>query len=98
MRTRRADANIGQKLVWLLNEVGFTEVKFQISQPVHISGKGKLMAEITFKAVSESLVEEGFITESEAIRIYSSLVQFRKRGDTMMSLPRIFQVSAKKAF
>ena len=98
LRTRRADANIGQKLVWLLNEVGFTEVKFQISQPVHISGKGKLMAEITFKAVSESLVEEGFITESEAIRIYSSLVQFRKRGDTMMSLPRIFQVSAKKAF
>ena len=96
LRKRGANANLGQDLVWLLKEVGFTEVKFRISQPVHISEEGKLMAEITLEGISQALIEEQLITAKKYARIHSELVKFRKREDTMMSLPRIFQVTAKR--
>ncbi len=94
LKKRGANANLGQGLVGLLKDTGFSNVEFQLSQPAHISGEGKLMAEITFKGISEALLEEHLITEEEFARIYSELVKYRKRNDTIISLPRIFQVTA----
>ena len=96
LEKRGADANLGQKLVWLLKEAGFVNVEFQISQPTHIGGKGKLMAEITFDGISKALIEEDIISIDQAKNIHSGLVNFRKRNDSLMSLPRIFQVSATR--
>lgn len=96
LRKRGANANAGQELAWWLKEVGFTDIKIQISQPVHTEEEGKLMAEITLDGISQALIEGGFITPEEYENIYSELVAFRKRKDTMISLPRIFQVSARR--
>ncbi|MEO1032134.1 MAG: class I SAM-dependent methyltransferase [Bacteroidota bacterium] len=94
LKKQGANANLGQSLVNLLMDIGFTEVKFQISQPVHRTEEGKLMAEITFKGISKALMEEKLITNEEFLEIHSELVKFRKRKDTIMSLPRIFQIVA----
>ena len=94
LKKRGGNANLGQSLVGLLQDMGFSNIKFQLSQPAHISGEGKLMAEITFKGISQALIEEHLITKEEFANIYSELVKYRKRNDTIISLPRIFQVSA----
>lgn len=95
LKKRGADASIGQKLVRLFKKARFIDVEFQLSQPVHIEGPGKLMAEITFEGISKALIEEGLITAEEAEKVYSGLVDFRKRSDSLISLPRIFQVSGR---
>jgi len=94
LKKRGANANLGQRLVGLLKDLNCTNVKFQISQPAHSSEEGKLMAEITFKGISQALIEENIITKEEFVKIHSGLVEYRKRKDTIMSLPRIFQVVA----
>lgn len=94
LATRGANANLGQNLVSLLSNSGFTNIEFQISQPAHTSGEGKLMAEITFKGISQALIEEGMLTEAESAEIHSELVKHRQRKDSIMSLPRIFQITA----
>lgn len=92
LKKRGADANIGQKLAGLMRETGGTVTSLQVSQPVHAEGEGKLMAEITMEGISKSLVEEGLVTPEEAGKVMAGIVAFRKRGDTIMSLPRIFQL------
>lgn len=94
LKKRGANANLGQRLVGLLKDLNCTNVTFQISQPAHSSGEGKRMAEITFKGISEALIEENMIKKEEFVNIHTGLVEFRKREDTIMSLPRIFQVVA----
>ncbi|MEQ9265827.1 MAG: methyltransferase domain-containing protein [Balneolaceae bacterium] len=94
LKKRGANANLGLSLVKLLRDIGFTEIKFQISQPAHINQEGKQMAEITFQGISKALIEEKLITKDEFARIHSELIKFRKRKDTIISLPRIFQIAA----
>ncbi len=95
LKKRGADANIGQKLMGLLHEAGFADVAFQISQPAHTGGEGKRMAEITFDGISKALLEEGLLSAEQAWVIHSGLVKFREQSDSVMSLPRIFQMSGR---
>ncbi len=97
LQKRGGNANRGQQLVGMLEKAGFTDIEFEISNPAHISGEGKLMAEITFEAVSQSLIDEKLIDEREFSNLHQGLIEFRKREDTIMSLPRIFQVKARRA-
>ena len=96
LKKRGADANLGQKLVSLLKEAGFVDVEFHITQPAHTEGEGKLMAEITFEGISKALIDEGLIDSDQAKKIHSGLVNFRKRGDSLISLPRVFQVRGRR--
>ncbi len=98
LNKRGANANLGQKLSFLLSRAGFEKIEFYISQPAHIKGEGKLMAEITFEGISESLIEERIISKDEINEILKGIIEFRKRNDTIMSLPRIFQLQAIKPF
>ncbi|RNC85768.1 MAG: class I SAM-dependent methyltransferase [Balneola sp.] len=96
LKIRGGNANRGQELVGMLEKAGFTDIEFTISQPAHTSGNGKLMAEITFEAVFQSLIDEQLIDKKEFSEIHKGLIEFRKREDTLMSLPRIFQVKARR--
>lgn len=97
LKKRGADANLGQRMIKLLQDNGFKVVQLQIAQPVHSTEEGKLMAEITFKGIAQALLQEGLLTEEKFMSIYAALVEFRKRQDTIMSLPRIFQIEACSA-
>ncbi|MCB9283886.1 MAG: methyltransferase domain-containing protein [Lewinellaceae bacterium] len=94
--TRGADANIGQRLYQLLQQAGFQEISVQVVQPVHTGGKGKLMAEITMEGISNALLQEGLTNRDVIQQIVQELKAFRADKNTVMSLPRIFQVSAVK--
>lgn len=96
LHKRGADANIGQRLPQLLKETGFQDISVQIAQPVHSEGEGKVMAELTMEGISNALVQEQIATQEEIDRIIIALKQFRENADTLMSLPRIIQVSASK--
>ncbi len=97
LNKRGANANLGQKLFTLLNQAGFKNIEFCISQPAHTKGEGKLMAEITFEGITKSLLEENIISKRDSDEILKELIEFRRRSDTIMSLPRIFQIQATKA-
>lgn len=96
LHSRGADANIGQRLYQLLGQAGFEEISVQLVQPVHTKEEGKLMAEITMEGISKALLQEGLANEEEIRQTVQELKAFRADEKTVMSLPRIFQVSAVK--
>ncbi|WP_196890220.1 class I SAM-dependent methyltransferase [Aureivirga sp. CE67] len=96
LEKRGTNANLGKELFSLLNQSRFKNIDFSISQVAHNSGNGKLMAEITFEGISEALIKDKIISQNVIEEIQSGLIEFRKRKDTIMSLPRIFQFYAFK--
>ncbi len=96
LHTRKANANIGQSLYQLLHQAGFADISVQVVQPVHTVQEGKLMAEITMEGISGALLEEGLASQEMISQTVAELKAFRADEKTLMSLPRIFQVSAVK--
>jgi SAM-dependent methyltransferase len=97
IKLRGGDANIGPKLPALLCEAGVETVELKIIQPAHISGEGKLMAPLTMSRISDALVAEGLASDDEVQQILSELNRIAADRETVMSLPRIFQVWGKRA-
>jgi hypothetical protein len=91
------DANIGQKLPTMLRGAGAEEVQLNVVQPTHIEGEGKLMASMTMERISEGVVSEDLATESEVQQTIDGLNDAAADFETVMSLPRIFQVWGKRA-
>ena len=79
LNKRGANANLGQKLFILLNQAGYSDIDFQVSQPIHIKGEGKLMAEITFEGIGKSLLEEDIISKVEYEKILKEIIDFREK-------------------
>ena len=91
------DANIGPKLAATLRLVGIQEIELNVIQPAHIHGEGKLMAPFTMSRVSDSIIAEGLATEGEVKEILIELNHVAADSETLISLPRIFQVWGKRA-
>jgi ubiquinone/menaquinone biosynthesis C-methylase UbiE len=93
---RGGDPFIGRKLVRLLENAGLCDVAASMVQPFGRSGDLKQVASLTLAAVSDALVTSGVTTADEVARIADEIAAFAKRPDTIMSLPRIFQVWGRK--
>jgi ubiquinone/menaquinone biosynthesis C-methylase UbiE len=94
---RGGDSNIGPKLPAMLRRAGLRGVQLNVIQPAHIHGEGKLMAPLTMARISDALTAEGLATEIEAKRILTGLNHVAADFETVISLPRIFQVWGKRA-
>jgi hypothetical protein len=55
------------------------------------------MAPLTMSRISDALTAEGLVTESEVQQILTELNHAAADCDTVISLPRIFQVWGKRA-
>ena len=97
VQRRGGDPNIGPKLPAMLRRAGIEGVELNVIQPAHIHGEGKLMAPLTMSRISDALTAEGLATESEAQRILTELNHAAADSETVISLPRIFQVWGKRA-
>jgi len=97
VQRRGGDANIGPKLPAMLGRAGVQEVELSVVQPAHIHGEGKLMAPLTMSRISDASTAEGLATEDEVQQILSELNQVAADSETLISLPRIFQVWGKRA-
>ncbi len=96
VKRRGGDSNIGQKLAAMLRRAGVQEIEVNVIQPAHIQGEGKLMAPFTMSRISGALIAEGMATEHELQEIMTGLNQIAADSETLISLPRIFQVWGKR--
>jgi ubiquinone/menaquinone biosynthesis C-methylase UbiE len=97
LQRRGGDSDIGAKLPAMLRRAGVQGVELNVIQPAHINGEGKLMAPITMSRISDALTAEGLATESEVQQILTELNHAAGDSETVISLPRIFQVWGRRA-
>ena len=90
------DPNIGPKLPAMLRRAGVQGVELNVVQPAHLDGEGKLMAPLTMSRISDALTTEGLATEDEVQQILTELNHAAADFETVISLPRIFQVWGKR--
>ena len=98
VQRRGGDSNIGAKLPAMFLSVGIKAVELNVIQPAHIRGEGKMMTPLTMARISDALITERLATEEEVHQILIELNQAAADCDTVMSLPRVFQVWGKRAF
>ena len=91
-----ADADIGPKLHGMFVDAGWQDVKINVIQPSFASGEGKQMAVLTFINITDSLLAEKLATEAELQSILDDLTRFTDNPRTLISLPRIFQLWARR--
>jgi ubiquinone/menaquinone biosynthesis C-methylase UbiE len=97
VQQRGGDSNIGPKLPAMLRRAGIQDIELNVIQPAHLHGEGKLMASLTMSRISDALADEGLATEIEAQRILTELNDVATDSETLISLPRTFQVWGKRA-
>lgn len=91
-RRKGGDPDIGPKLPGLLQAAGLQEVGVNLVQPVFLHGKGKTMMSLTLHRVADAVLAEGLASASEFAMLVTEIAAFEARPDTLVSLPRIFQV------
>lgn len=96
--TRRGgDADIGPKLYRMALDAGWRDVDLAMVQPTFAHGEGKRMAELTLHNIAASVLEEKLASEDELRAVESELIAFTVADDTIVSLPRIFQIWATRS-
>lgn len=96
VKGRGGDADIGPRLVSLFLDAGFDEVHLEVVQPTFRSGVGKRIAAITMAHIQDAVVQQGLASAQEVESIVADLDLFTNDPRTILSLPRIFQVWARK--
>jgi ubiquinone/menaquinone biosynthesis C-methylase UbiE len=96
VQRRGGDSNIGPKLPAMLRRVGIQDIELSVIQPAHMHGEGKLIAPLTMSRIFDALTTEGLATENEAQQILTELNDGAADSETLISLPRIFQVWGKR--
>lgn len=98
VKLRIGDSEIGPKLPLMFEQCGIKNVNFNVVQPVHKTGIEKMMAYVTFEKIKNSLLELSLISEIEINNLLEELLDFTKNPDSIISMPRIFQVRGRKEF
>ena len=96
VQRRGGDSNVGPKLPGLLRRAGVESVELNVIQPAHVRGEGKQMAPLTMSRISGALVAEALATKHEVQQILTELNRVAADSETLISLPRIFQVWGKR--
>ncbi|MGL5941529.1 MAG: class I SAM-dependent methyltransferase [Waterburya sp.] len=96
VQNKGGDPEIGLKLPGMLKKAGFKEVNLNLVQPTFIEGEGKSIAQITMEKIRSAVLEQGLSSPNEIELIISELKEFAQNSETIISLPRIFQVWGRK--
>jgi len=86
------DPEIGPKLPGLVQAAGLQEVSVNVVQPTFLHGSGKAMMSLTLRRVADAVLTEGLASPSDFEGLVNEIAAFEARPDTLVSLPRIFQV------
>lgn len=95
-RRRGADPNIGPRLPQLVRQAGFRDIRFTVVQPVFQTGEGKQMASLTLENIADSLIRNQMASRETLADCLAELRAFERDENTLISLPRIFQVWGMK--
>lgn len=97
VRRRGGDADIGPKLLGMLDTVGFQNLGINIVYPEHAKGSGKEISALTMIGISEAVLEEKMAEESELRDIIAELERFARDPLSIICGPRVFQVWGRRA-
>jgi ubiquinone/menaquinone biosynthesis C-methylase UbiE len=97
VRQRGGDPNIGPRLPSMFMATGLTDMELEVIQPTYWQGPGKEMASVSMEHIREAVLGAGLATAEEVDGIVAELRSFAENPQTLMSLPRIFQVCGKRA-
>ena len=96
VKNKEGDPEIGPKLPGILRQAGFKKVNLNLVQPTFMEGEGKLVAQITMEKIREAILEQALSSPNEIDTIISEIKEFTQNPETIISLPRIFQVWGRK--
>lgn len=94
-RQRGADPDIGRRLPALFRAAGLTDLRITLSQVAHEADEGKWLTPITMERIAPAVLASGLADEAEIERIARGLEAATRDPETMIVLPRIFQVSGR---
>ena len=89
---RGGDADIGPKLYGLARAAGLANVDLDVVQPTFASGEGKAIALLSLANITDAVLQDGLASEAELRAMRDEVAAYIERDDTIVSLPRIFQV------
>ena len=87
---------IGPLLTTMVSDLGLENVEMNVVLPTFYKGDGKLMGILTLQAIRDTIIAEGIARAEEVDETISELQSFTQDKRSIMSLPRIFQVSANR--
>jgi SAM-dependent methyltransferase len=95
-RLRGGDPEIGPKLPAMLRRAGLVEVQLSVVQPAFTGGDAKRIHEITLANIAEPVITAGLASEAQLSSLAAQLASLADDPDTIVSFPRIFQVSGRR--
>ena len=96
VRRRGADPEIGPKLRGLFTQVGLSDARVTIAQPVITDGEEKRLHQITLENIAPTVIGAGLASEAEIDALIAELDAFTSQRDTIVGLPRIWQLFANR--
>lgn len=93
---RGSDPFIGTKLLGMLREANLEQVQMEVVLPTFNEGAGKLVAQVTMEHIRERVVTSDLATHEEIDAIIQDLDRFVSSPQTIISMPRVFQVWGRK--
>ena len=94
---RGGDPNIGPRLPSLLKDAGFEDIRVSVVQPMGLEGDAKLISPLTLEAIAGAVLEDGLATRAEIDDLVRELYAFAANPRTLAGMPRVVQVSARRA-
>lgn len=89
---RGADPFLGRRLLDLLSTAGLRDIKLRVVLPTFHEGDGKQMGVLTLRGIRDAVLRAGLADEQEFDTTLDALEAYTREPDSIMSLPRFFQV------
>ena len=94
---RGADPFIGRRLPSMFAAAGLVDIEVHVEQPAGFDPDLKAMAPLTMAAIAEAVVSAGLVSADEVDRLVDDLWEFADDPHSIMSVPRIVQVTGRVA-
>jgi SAM-dependent methyltransferase len=95
-RRRGGDPAIGPKVPGMFRRAGLVDVRVGMVQPVFMDGDAKYIHQVTLENVREPIIAAELATSEGLDSLRAGMDRFAADPDTMISFPRIFQVSGRR--
>jgi SAM-dependent methyltransferase len=93
---RGGDADLGKKIYFLARDEGWHELELRVVQPALVEGEGKALSLITLVNIADAVLAEDLASAAELEATVAGLAELTESPDSLVSLPRIFQLWGTK--
>jgi SAM-dependent methyltransferase len=89
---RGGDADLGKKIYFLARDAGWQDLELRVVQPAFVEGEGKAISLITLSNIADAVLAEDLASAAELEATVAGMAELTESADSVVSLPRIFQV------